>query len=423
MTNDIVPNQAELIANPEAAIDACRRAFVTGEVGVAAAALQTTGLAMMAFAMQRLPAVEDAESLSRALVQEAQAQADEDERVLVDWAAHVCAALADTLRTMRALVACRFDLTANLASSTARHTGAAGEAWRQIVRIDPGLAEQSDLALAIGVIDRLPLLARMFDAQSQAQRHLLQGERGRYVEALNRVLSIVEDERRLTTPVRDAFAPVIRQLLAVAAEGVRAQLDFVARSMDTTDLARVEPSGLKVFIIHGHDEGAWRALKELLQNEFGLSTVVLKQEASGTRTLIQKFEAEAAECAFAIALVTPDDLVKKGKAVTLQARPNVLFELGWFYGRLGPGRMTIVQKGAGTALPSDLAGIVTLVYTQNVDEVLVDLRRELLGAGLVTSKPVRPARVSRKPAKAPASSAPTRKPAASKAGRGKPASA
>jgi predicted nucleotide-binding protein len=86
---------------------------------------------------------------------------------------------------------------------------------------------------------------------------------------------------------------------------------------------------------------------------------------------------------------------------TLQARPNVLFELGWFYGRLGPGRVTIVQKGAGTELPSDLRGIVTLVYDKDVKEVLLDLRAELDTAGLLAKPPAK--------ARRPAARTPRRK--------------
>ena len=48
---------------------------------------------------------------------------------------------------------------------------------------------------------------------------------------------------------------------------------------------------------------------------------------------------------FAIALVTPDDVVKKAGKSQWQARPNVLFELGWFYGRLGPQRLLVLVEG------------------------------------------------------------------------------
>lgn len=389
MPNELESSQTAALMNPEAAVEALRVAFASGQADLVETAVQTSALAMMAFGLQRQSAVDDAEALALSLQARADLQADDDVRVLVGWAAHGAGAVAATARAMRAVMECQFDLTAGLAEQVTQHSQAASTAWQRMLQIEPDAAKQPALALWVGVLKRLPLLARMFDAQSSAQRHLLLGDRARYVEGVQQVLKIVEDERRLVVPVDDAYAPMIRQLLAITAKGMRAQLDYVGRSLNTTDLGRFVPAGRKVFIVHGHDEGAWRGLKELVESEFGLDTLVLKQEPSATRTLIQKFEAEAADCAFAIVLVTPDDLVKKGKVATLQARPNVLFELGWFYGRLGPGRVTIVQKGAGTELPSDLRGIVTLVYDKDVKEVLLDLRAELDTAGLLAKPPAK----------------------------------
>lgn len=401
MPNELDTSQTAALMNPEAAVEALRVAFASGQTNLVEAAVQTSALAMMAFGLQRQSAVDDAEALALSLQAEADLQADDDVRVLVGWAAHGAGAVAATARAMRAVMECQFDLTAGLAEQVTQHSQAASTAWQRMLQIEPEAAKQPALGLWVGVLKRLPLLARMFDAQSSAQRHLLLGDRARYVEGVQQVLKIVEDERRLVVPVDDAYAPMIRQLLAITAKGMRAQLDYVGRSLNTTDLGRFVPAGRKVFIVHGHDEGAWRGLKELVETEFGLDTLVLKQEPSATRTLIQKFEAEAADCAFAIVLVTPDDLVKKGKVATLQARPNVLFELGWFYGRLGPGRVTIVQKGAGTELPSDLRGIVTLVYDKDVKEVLLDLRAELDTAGLLAKPPAK--------ARRPAARTPRRK--------------
>jgi predicted nucleotide-binding protein len=401
MPNDVAPSQAEVLSNPEAAVESLRVAFARGKTSLVQTALQNSALAMMAFGLQRQAAVEDAEALARSLLAQADDGSEDDERVIVSWATHGTSAVAAVARSMRALMDCRFDLTAGLAEQVQQHSQAASTAWQRMLQIEPDAAQEPDLALWVGLLQRLPLVARMFDAQSQAQRHLLMGDRLRYVEGVHRVLQIVDDERHLVAPVDDAYAPIIRQLLGVTAKAVQAQLDFVNRSLSATDLGRFQPAGRKVFIVHGHDEGSWRALQELLGKEFALDTLVLKQEASATRTLIQKFEAEAADCAFAIVLVTPDDLVKKGKVSSFQARPNVLFELGWFYGRLGPGRVTILQKGGKTDLPSDLRGIVTLVYEQNVNEVLVDLRAELDAAGLLLKPAARGRRPAVKKATAP----------------------
>ena len=72
----------------------------------------------------------------------------------------------------------------------------------------------------------------------------------------------------------------------------------------------------------------------MLKERFGLIPVLLAEKPSRGRSIIEKFESEAEDIAFAFVPLTPDDLVAKGEQEYSQARPNVLFELGWFYGRL-----------------------------------------------------------------------------------------
>jgi predicted nucleotide-binding protein len=57
--------------------------------------------------------------------------------------------------------------------------------------------------------------------------------------------------------------------------------------------------------------------------------------------------------------MTPDDLGKAEKAVDLKprARQNVVFELGFFIGKLGPERVAALVKG-DIELPSDFDGVV-----------------------------------------------------------------
>ncbi len=137
-----------------------------------------------------------------------------------------------------------------------------------------------------------------------------------------------------------------------------------------------------VFIIHGHDELNLLRVKELLRERWGLDPVVLSSEAGGGRTLIEKFEQEAQRAVFALALMTPDDVVGKGQQEYAQARPNAVFELGWFYGRLGRPRVCILVR-KGTMIHSDLAGISRIEFQERVDEVVDQLERELLQAGVV----------------------------------------
>ena len=137
-----------------------------------------------------------------------------------------------------------------------------------------------------------------------------------------------------------------------------------------------------VFIIHGHDEINLLRLKELLREKWHLEPLVLKGEADTGRTLIEKFEQEAQRASFAIALLSADDKIQNSKEEYFQARPNVIFELGWFYGRLGRNKVCILSK-KGIKIHSDLKGIMRKDFENTVEEKFDELESELRKAGLI----------------------------------------
>lgn len=144
-------------------------------------------------------------------------------------------------------------------------------------------------------------------------------------------------------------------------------------------------SSSSVFIVHGHDELNLHRLKELLRDRWNLVPLILSAAPGQGRTLIEKFEDEARRAAFAFVLLTPDDVVSGPGAEYAQARPNVVFELGWFYGRLGRSRVCILFK-RGTFIHSDLAGVSRIEFDASVHEKLADIERELQSAGVLTSR-------------------------------------
>lgn len=116
----------------------------------------------------------------------------------------------------------------------------------------------------------------------------------------------------------------------------------------------------KVFIVHGHDDGAKHMLARFL-NRLGLESIVLQEQPDRGRTIIEKFE-QSAEVGYAVVLLTPDDVGASVKtdAPSARARQNVIFELGYFAGKLGRGRVCLLRKG-DVEIPSDLFGVV---YTE-----------------------------------------------------------
>lgn len=143
-----------------------------------------------------------------------------------------------------------------------------------------------------------------------------------------------------------------------------------------------KPAGKKILIIHGRNEGKWRELSELLKERYKQDVLVLKQTVNAGSVLIHKFVKNASECSYAIALLTPDDFVKNGEETIFQARPNVLFELGWFYGHFGPDRVCIVKQRT-TAIPSDLEGILSIDFSADITEGALQIEDELRRIGLL----------------------------------------
>jgi predicted nucleotide-binding protein len=117
----------------------------------------------------------------------------------------------------------------------------------------------------------------------------------------------------------------------------------------------------KVFVVHGHDEAALQATARFVE-QLGLRAIILREQPDQGRTIIEKFQDCAAEVGFAIILLTPDDLAGPagGQASGAQARQNVIFELGYFAGKLGRGRTCLLRKGP-VDIPSDLYGVI---YTE-----------------------------------------------------------
>lgn len=116
------------------------------------------------------------------------------------------------------------------------------------------------------------------------------------------------------------------------------------------------PISKKVFIVHGHDDGAREAVARFLE-KIGFNAIILHEQANQGRTVIEKVEAHG-DVSFAVVLLTPDDegCVKGGKPEP-RARQNVLLELGFFIGRLGRSKVCALKRG-DLEIPSDFAGVV-----------------------------------------------------------------
>lgn len=142
------------------------------------------------------------------------------------------------------------------------------------------------------------------------------------------------------------------------------------------------PIDKKIFLIHGHGMGYVREFKELMMDRLGIEPIILFEQPDNGKTIIEKIEEYGKDCAFAFSILTPDDWVENNGKKYFQARPNVIYELGWFSGRYGRNKVRIIKKD-GTDMPSDLSGLITINFTNTISEVFLKIEKELIAAGLV----------------------------------------
>lgn len=92
-----------------------------------------------------------------------------------------------------------------------------------------------------------------------------------------------------------------------------------------------------VFLVHGHDS-AMESITARFIEKLGLELIVLHEQPNKGRTIIEKFQ-DYSNVSYAVVLLTPDDrggvASSKFEEQKPRARQNVIFELGYFIGKLG----------------------------------------------------------------------------------------
>lgn len=165
-------------------------------------------------------------------------------------------------------------------------------------------------------------------------------------------------------------------------EGFIEQLEIFGSTEKSQDLSIIPKSfSRKVFIVHGHNEQAKTELA-LILTRLGFEPIILHEQPSQGMTIIEKLEKHS-DVGFAFILLTPDDKgCKEGQEDNLRprARQNVVFEFGLFVGKLGRNRVCCLYTG-DVELPSDLQGLLYLPFKNSVNEIQLNIVKELRAAG------------------------------------------
>lgn len=164
------------------------------------------------------------------------------------------------------------------------------------------------------------------------------------------------------------------QLLSAAISLLEERLSESQETEVAAEASKPAPKTSKrIFIVHGHDNEPKEAVARFL-GQLGYEPVILHEQPNRGRTIIQKFREEASDVGFAVVLMTPDDEMPSGE---FRARQNVVLELGFFLGQLGPDRVAPIFKGE-VETPSDFDGVVYTPYDAGWKTALA---RELQAAG------------------------------------------
>jgi len=137
----------------------------------------------------------------------------------------------------------------------------------------------------------------------------------------------------------------------------------------------------EVFIVHGQNEGIKNTVARYIE-QLELKPIILHEQPNKGRTIIEKFE-DYSDVSFAIVLLTADDFgcdkeSYKSNNWENRARQNVIFELGFFFGKLGRQKVCALYE-EGVKIPSDVDGIIYISFKDNWE---IKVARELKASGI-----------------------------------------
>lgn len=115
----------------------------------------------------------------------------------------------------------------------------------------------------------------------------------------------------------------------------------------------------KIFIVHGHNNELKLEIARFIETDYKKEAVILHERPNKGREILGKFEDEA-DVDIAIAIWSKDDLGQRNKddsELKPRARQNVIFETGYFIGKLGRDKVIVILED-GIEAPSDYSGLM-----------------------------------------------------------------
>lgn len=182
-------------------------------------------------------------------------------------------------------------------------------------------------------------------------------------------------------PYRQSVVPMLNDAIDEAIGVFETHDDlFKEKKIDKhTPVAKPTKSN-RIFVVHGRNNELKETTARFLE-KLDLVPVILHEQTNKGKTIIEKFE-EYSDVGFAVVLMTPDDvgrLADEDKSLKFRARQNVVFELGYFIGKLGRMNVAAIVKG-DIEIPTDINGVV-YIGVDNSEAWKLLLAKEIKAAG------------------------------------------
>ncbi|GAJ07758.1 unnamed protein product, partial [marine sediment metagenome] len=141
--------------------------------------------------------------------------------------------------------------------------------------------------------------------------------------------------------------------------------DYLIEAGEKPEVAKAAISTNEIFIVHGKNIEMKESVARLCE-KLRLRPIILHEQINRGKTIIEKLEKHS-EVGFAIILLSPDD---KGYQkdhnpanAKLRARQNVIFEFGYFAGKIGRENVAALYlEDINFEMPTDLSGFIYIPY-------------------------------------------------------------
>jgi len=215
------------------------------------------------------------------------------------------------------------------------------------------------------------LLRKLFDRDEIAAQFISSLAAVIYYAGPRTAFEQWEDDRTSNSPGLTSLKSIV------------ARLDLFEEAVGLGDKVSAEEYGEQIFIVHGHDGGVKHEVARLVER-LDLQPIILHEQPNRGQTIIEKLEdySEKLEVGYAVIILTPDDVggvAEETPRLKPRARQNVVFELGYFMGKLGRGRVCALHS-EGVELPSDYDGVL-YIKLDKLGAWKLELAKEIKAVG------------------------------------------